>query len=120
MKKIALISAAALVLSASFATAQNRYPPSAFMEIMGSAHAYEELCDNLIIDEGVMRQVALENHITEAVFNQPRNQQSFTGQYQRMIQSADSYTDRDFFCGNGLVEFGADGVNIPGLLKQKN
>ncbi|TCT39606.1 hypothetical protein [Martelella mediterranea] len=120
MKKIALISAATLVLTASLATAQNRYTPGVFMEIMGSAHAYEELCDNLVIDEDVMQQAAMVNNITQMVFDDAGNQARFTGQYQRMIQSAESYTDRDFFCDNGLVEFGKDGVNFPGLLKQKN
>jgi len=120
MKKIALISAATLLLTASLATAQNRYTPGVFMEMMGSAHAYEELCDNLVIDESVMQRAAMVNNITQMVFDDAGNQARFTGQYQRIVQSAEGYNTIELFCDMGEMSYGADGVNIPGLLKQKN
>ena len=90
------------------------------MEIMGSVQAYAELCDNLVVDDTGMQQAAMANNINQTAFDDAGNQAKLTGQYQMMIQSAESYTNRDFFCGNGLVEFGTDGVNFPGLLKETN
>lgn len=90
------------------------------MEMLGEAQAFGAFCDNLVLDESAMQQAAAFNNITQMVFNDPRNQARLTEQYQQTLQTAEGFSNSEAFCNMGEVSYGADGVNIPGLLKEKN
>lgn len=119
MKKSSLlISAIALFVTIGSASAQN-LSPSAFMEVLGDANAFAELCPGLKINDAAMQKAARENHIGSAILNDMRNQEKFLSMYKMTVQTAAGYTDKAAFCDTGLQMHGKDSPNIPDLLVKK-
>lgn len=119
MKALAITLAIGTAMVFSSAAQAGQFTRSVFMELLGEASAFEELCDGLSIDEDVMKQAARDNRIDASVFDDLNNQARFKNAYLTAVQSAASFSEKAAFCDMGLMSYGKDGVNIPNLLVKK-